>query len=109
MNNKKIFEGYKDGIDKEIRDFFDLYSVRRIRFKNSRTIAVFSGPIENQIKVDPIIDDIKVRLDRIGDNMLSDGDIMSEFDVSDYIYDHFEKQLNSFGYSVDYEEEEIMF
>lgn len=106
MKNTRIFEGYEDKLDKKMRDFFDLYSVRELRFKNSRTIAVFTGPTENEFTANPIIDEIKVQLDKTGEDILSDGETMSEFVISDYIYDHFETKLNSLGYSVDYNEED---
>lgn len=109
MEKTRIFEGYDDKLDKKMRDFFDLYSVREVKFRNSRTVAVFTGPTENESTANPIIDDIKVHLDKMGENILSDGEIMSEFDISDYIYDHFETKLNSLGYSVDYNEEEAEF
>ena len=106
MRDNKIFEGYDDKIDKNIRDFFDLYFTRKIKVKNCDSILIFSGPLENDAEANQIIDDLKDALDEIGDNMQSDGEILGEFQIDDFVNDNptYLEKLNSLGYSLDYEE-----
>jgi hypothetical protein len=69
-------------------------------------VLIFSGPLENDVEANQIIDDLKDALDEIGDNMRSDGEILNEFKIDDFLYENptYLEKLNSLGYSVDYEE-----
>jgi hypothetical protein len=62
--------------------------------------------LENDADANQIIDDLKNALDEIGDNMRSDGEILNEFQIDDFLYENptYLEKLNSLGYSVDYEE-----
>ena len=106
MGDNKIFEGYDDKLDKDIRDFFGLYFTRKIKIDNCDDVLIFSGPLENDVEANQIIDDLKDALDEIGDNMRSDGEILNEFGIDDFLYENptYLEKLNSLGYSVDYEE-----
>ena len=106
MGDNKIFEGYDDKLDKNIRDFFGLYFTKKINTENCNTVLIFSGPLENEVEANQIIEDLKDALDEIGNNMRSDGEIMGEFEIDDFVYDNpiYLEKLNSLGYSLDYEE-----
>jgi hypothetical protein len=105
MANDKIFKYYEDNIDRNIRDFFDLYFTRKIKVHNCDDVLIFSGPLENDAEANQIIDDLKDALDDLGDNVRSDGERLDEFGINDFLYDNPEylEKLNSLGYSVDYE------
>jgi hypothetical protein len=105
MGDNKIFEGYEDKLDRNIRDFFDLYFTRKIKIDNCDDVLIFRGPLENDSKANQIIDDLKNALDDLGDNVRSDGEKLNEFGIDDFLYDNPEylEKLNSLGYSVDYE------
>ena len=106
MGDNKIFEGYDDKLDKNIRDFFGLYFTKKINTENCNTVLIFSGPLENEVEANQIIEDLKDALDEIGNNMRSDGEIMGEFEIDDFVYDNpvYLEKLNSLGYSLEYEE-----
>jgi hypothetical protein len=105
MAKDKIFKYYEDNIDRNIRDFFDLYFTRKIKVDNCDDVLIFSGPLENDAEANQIIDDLKDALDDLGDNVRSDGERLDEFGIDDFLYDNPEylEKLNSLGYSVDYE------
>jgi len=105
MVDNKIFEGYEDSLDKNLRDFFGLYFTRKIKVDNCDDVLIFSGPLENDAEANQIIDDLKDALDDLGDNVRSDGERLDEFGIDDFLYDNPEylEKLNSLGYSVDYE------
>lgn len=104
MKNNRIFEGYDDLIDKESRDFFNLYFVTEILFYNSSIVAIFNGPIENELEANVIIDNIRSRLDYQGKNLAHVEEIMTQSFIENYIYDHFKKKLNNLGYLIEYKD-----